>query len=313
MTTMPALSIPTLLGILVISAGCSPQARAVAVSTVPGYDLARPDASFDLPAELREISALTDIDDHTVACVQDEHGLVFHLDLRTGAVTRRMRFGEDGDYEGLTRIGHALWVLRSDGLLLQLRAEGQRLVVARELTLAIGHQDIEGLGYDARRDTILVSPKDPPEGGKLERGRRYVFAVDPSTGAQVEGRAMTMTIEKVLADAARLGIELPTKTNRRGKERSDLKLRFSSIAVHPTTDLVFLLSAVDGALLVVDRQGALHAAHFFAPGQLPKPEGITFLPNGDLVLSSEGVDVPPRVQVFRYRPIPAAGVPSVGK
>lgn len=300
-----------LLGIL--SASCSPHPRAVAVSTVPGYDLARADASFDLPAELREISALTDIDDHTVACVQDEHGWVFHIDLRTGAVTRRMLFGEDGDYEGLTRIGDALWVLRSDGLMLQLRAEGERLVVAGQFTLAIGHQNIEGLGYDARHNTILVSPKDVPEGGKVERGRRHVFAVDPATGAQVEGRALTMTLERVLADAARLGIELPMKTNRRGKERSDLKLRFSSIAVHPTTDQIYLLSAVDGALLVVDRQGALHAAHFFAPAQLPKAEGITFLQNGDLVLSSEGGDVPPRVQVFRYRPTPTAGAPAVGK
>lgn len=71
------------------------------------------------------------------------------------------------------------------------------------------------------------------------------------------------------------------------------------MTVHPKTGAVFL-SAVDSALFVVDRTGALRATHFFAAGQLPKAEGITFLENGDPVLASEAVNTPPRLQVFRW-------------
>jgi hypothetical protein len=165
----------------------APRAKA----SIPGYDLARPSASFDLPPALAEISALTDVDDHTVACVQDEHGVVYFVDLRRGAVTRSSRFGPDGDYEGLTRIGDDLWVLRSDGLVVQLVPHGDTFAVGKQLTLAIGHQDIEGLGYDPFQKHILVVPKDPPEGTKDARRQRFVFAVDPATGKQLEGAVLT--------------------------------------------------------------------------------------------------------------------------
>ena len=40
----------------------------------PGYDLAHPTASDELPEILIEVSGLTDIDHRTIACVQDEPG-----------------------------------------------------------------------------------------------------------------------------------------------------------------------------------------------------------------------------------------------
>ena len=42
-----------------------------------GYDLNKPSAIAVLPDTLHEVSGLTDIDDHTVACIQDENGVLF--------------------------------------------------------------------------------------------------------------------------------------------------------------------------------------------------------------------------------------------
>lgn len=92
----PAATIPHML----------PRAVALATLAVPlwaqaaAYDLTAPKATWPLPHELKEISALTDLDADTVACVQDEKGIVFDVDVRTGKVVRRRRFGPHGDYEG---------------------------------------------------------------------------------------------------------------------------------------------------------------------------------------------------------------------
>lgn len=279
----------------------TPKAQLREQPSFPGYDLSHPTSSFALPAELTEISALTDIDDHTVACVQDEVGAVFFIDLRSGAVTRRLPFGPDGDYEGLTRVADTLWVLRSDGLLIELALQGDALAPGRQVHLDLEHHDIEGLGYDPVHDLILVAPKSSPKGTKTERAQRRVFKFDPASGKRLEGLALDTTSDRVMSDAATAGISLPMRSTKRGQEKVDLKVRFASIAVHPRTDRLHALSAVDGALLAFTRDGTLCAAHFFDALEMPKPEGITFLANGDMVIASEGVDAPSRLQVFRYQ------------
>ena len=271
------------------------------VTSIPGYDFTHATSSFTLPAELAEVSALTDIDEHTVACVQDEIGAVFFVDLRRGVVTRKLPFGADGDYEGLTRVDDALWVLRSDGLLIELAMRGDALAPGRQVKLDLEHRDIEGLGYDPVDRVVLVAPKSSLKGDKAERAQRQVFRFDPASGKRVDGLALDTTTDRIVADAEHADIALPTKETKRGKERIDLKVRFASIAVHPETGRLFALSAADRAVLAFDRDGTLSAAHFFDEQEMPKPEGITFLANGDMVIASEGVETPPRVQVFRYQ------------
>ncbi len=277
-----------------------PRARPVeAAPALPGYDLTRATSSFELPAELTEISALTDIDDHTVACVQDEVGIVYFIDLRTGAVARRDPFGPAGDYEGITRANGSLWVIESSGRMVELVPVAEGHTVRREMTLDLAHDDIEGLGYDPGTKTLLVAPKDQPSGTKSERRARRVFAFDPESGAQAT-LALETSIDRIEADAGKAGIPLPYKTTKQGREKLSLKVRFSSIAVHPYSDQFFALSAVDAAVLAFGRDGALQGAHCFDPVAMPKLEGMTFLPNGDLVLASEGVEGPARLHVFRY-------------
>ena len=88
---------------------------------------------------------------------------------------------------------------------------------------------------------------------------------------------------------------------KKDRERVDLEVLFSSVAVHPRTHRLYALSGVDCALLVFDRDSTLAGAHFFDPAVMPQPEGVAFLPSGDMVVASEGDGAPPRIQVFRYR------------
>jgi len=275
---------------------------------LPGYDLSRPDVETDLPFELMEISALTDVDRNTVACLEDERGAIFLVDLDRGGVSREIEFGSDGDYEGLTRVGDAFWVLRSDGLLLEVVEEDGRWTVARRVELHAGHDEFEGLGYDPFDRTLLVAPKDRPSGGKHEKDGRSVLVIEPTTGRRLPGRALRTSIDRILSDAEAAGIPVPTRRTKKGAVKTDLKVKFSSIAVHPVTGELYAVSAIDAGVMVFDRQDRLCAAYFFDEADMPKIEGVTFLPNGDLVISSEGVGSSASLRVYRFREsAPACG------
>ncbi|HNO04868.1 MAG TPA: SdiA-regulated domain-containing protein, partial [Flavobacteriales bacterium] len=97
-----------------------------------------------------------------------------------------------------------------------------------------------------------------------------------------------------------LGVSVPERTTDKGRVVPALKLRYSSVSVHPMTGHYYLLSAVDRTLLVVDRAGKLIALEQLDEELLPKPEGITFLTNGDLVLSSEGKGGTPVIVRYAY-------------
>ena len=50
------------------------------------YQLAEPDKSWELPKKLIEISGLSYIDKHRLACVQDEKGNIYVFNLKAGEV-----------------------------------------------------------------------------------------------------------------------------------------------------------------------------------------------------------------------------------
>ncbi len=262
----------------------------------PGtHDLSKPVAQFILPVELLEVSGLTDLDEYTVACLQDENATIYVVDIRDGKIKERHPFGPPGDMEGLTRVGDELYALRSDGLIYQLRRKDTRYAVVDSFHMQLGHRNIEGLGFDERKYLVLVAPKDILKGGPDTRDQRSVFAFDPATRKLLPKPVLTYSVKEIIRKAEAEGMKLPVRTTKNGRTVDALKLRMSSIAVDPVSDHYFLLSAVDQTLLVLDRNGAFAALHLLDADLLPKPEGITFLPNGDMLIATEGKKGPPRL------------------
>lgn len=257
--------------------------------------LPAPVSVVELPAELLEVSGLTELDEHTVACLQDEAATIYVVDLRDGTIKERHPFGPPGDMEGLTRVGEELYALRSDGLIYQLSRTRERYTTVDSFRIALDHRNIEGLAYDEVQHLMLVAPKDVLKGGPDVRDRRSVFAFDPATRKLLPKPVLTYSVKDIIRQAEARGMKLPTRTTRNGKTVDAIKLRMSSIAVDPVSDHYYMLSAVDQTLLVLDRKGAFVALHLLDPDLLPKPEGITFLPNGDMLIATEGKKGPPRI------------------
>lgn len=278
-------------GLLALLAACGSPAREPRASSLPHagrFDWEHPVASLELGKHLLEISGLCTLDAHTVACVDDERGHLVILDLRTGA-TRDAKFGAHGDYEALARLGDELYVLRSDGRLFALAPGTPDWTTIASFGIGERGGEYESLAADPAHERLLFAKKH----GKDQRhavlawnARRTTVEAEP---------VLVLSREHLIASAARMGFALPDE---------GLTLRISELALHPTRAELYVLSAQDRCVLVVDLHGELLDLHVFPEALLPQAEALAFLPDGDLLIASEGGHGPARL--CRFRPNPPA-------
>lgn len=260
----------------------APEASAATVppdGSASPYRFDRPVVSFDLPDALVEISGLTDLGDGTLGAVQDEDGDLYVLSQETGEVVRVVPFGPPGDYEGVELAGDRLFVLRADGALLELMGWRGEAAEARTVETGLGAKDCdaEGLGADGAR--LLIACKE--EGDDAYDDRNVVWAYDLSAGALGAEPALVVDPDAV---------------------EGDRKLRPSALAVHSVTGHVVLLSSRRESLVALDASGRAVDVWDLGAAAFEQPEGLAFLPNGDVWVSSEGGDGPAVLARFAYEP-----------
>lgn len=275
----------TLLGTAACAGQAEPSARPVEAlaSDVPPYDFSRPAAVFELGKKLTEISGLTVLDEGHLGAVQDEDGRFYVLNLLTGERERDAKFASDGDFEGLARVGERLYILRSDGELYEIEDWRAEDIDDEKYDLDLPKGcDAEGLAYDEDAARLLIACKE--KAGKDRDGHRAIFAFDLVHRALVETPAF-------LLDLSALGEELSDPK----------KFKPSGLAVHPVTRQIYVLSSVEKALVVLERNGVVAVVWPLPEDSLEQPEGIAFLPGGDLFIASEGDKRNPVLLRFTFR------------
>ena len=264
------------------------------------YALEAPDLSAALPPRLAEVSGVTALSGAEVACIQDEEGVVFVYDLAQRRTVRQIPFGPRGDYEGIASADTRLFVLRSDGVLFELQDLSSTPPV-RAHVLRLPTADNEGLCLDAPRRRLLIAAKTRLGKGKAFKDTRVIFAYGLDAAALEPEPAMIVSVDAIRDFAERQGRR---RVAPGGKPRA-LRFMPSAIAMHPTTFEVFVLSAVDQALATFDANGRVTGFAGLDPALFPQPEGLTFLGNGDLVITSEAAGGRPTIALFKRRVRPA--------
>jgi hypothetical protein len=287
--------------LLLLVFGCSDSV--IRKEYVAAYEFSKPDRSLNLPDSLHEVSGVALVDSATAVCVQDENGIVFRHDLSTNRITGQLRFHEDGDYEGITLAGDTVYILRSDGVLFEMPGLKNGGDSTRAYVTGIPCKNNEGLCYDAANHRLLIACKSKAAKGVVPADQRVVYSFDLATHRLSDKPAYRFSLNDINAFAAANNIILPTKSkNRKGEQINVpiLKFRISAIGIHPLTDDLYILSDVDHMLFVFDRSGAVKHMEFLDPGLFNKAEGISFFPNGDLIITNEGVDKQPTLHFFKY-------------
>jgi len=259
------------------------------------YTINNPDASWELPGKLEEVSGLSYIDENLLACVQDEKGNIYLFNLQSGEVEQKIDFEDDGDYEGIEIIGQDAWVLKSNGTLFEVLdfQEGETPFVRKYATELTGKNDAEGLGFDPIENNLLIACKGHPfvdekkgkefkaiynfslEEKKLDLNPLFLIVMD------------TVKYYKNYNTMTQLGVELMAFIN---DSKGDVSFQPSGLAVHPVSGNLYVIASVGNLLIVYSRESEMLAMFKLRNKYFPQPEGICFSPDGTLYISNEADD-----------------------
>lgn len=255
------------------------------------YNIENPDKKIELPEILQEVSGITEMDSTHVICVQDENGILFVLDINTGEITKQFTFGEDGDYEGITRVENTIYILRSDGALIELSGWDSGNVKSHTYYTNIPAKNDEGLCYDPANDRLLIGCKSKPGQGPEFKDVRSIYAFDLNTKKLSSQPVYEFNVAEIADSVKSKGINLPTKTKKKtGEEVENFKFGISAIAIHPMSGDLYMLAAIDYLYLIFDSNGNIKTIKQLPENLYPQAEGITFLENGNMIITSEGVN-----------------------
>ncbi|MEP7321862.1 MAG: hypothetical protein ABI761_08080 [Saprospiraceae bacterium] len=267
---------------------------------ISGYNFTKPDRIIELPYELSEISGITPIDTNTLACIQDESGVLYLYNLSSNEIKNRFTFYDKGDFEDITRVDTSMYILRSNATLFEISNYVADPTKVNLYIMGIEALDNEGLCYDKDHDRLLVASKGNSGKGSGLKNIRDIYAFDLKTKTLVETPVFKFDERIIKQFALDHKIEVPVKQNKNGENEPDIKFRPTAICIHPITKKLFLLSGPDHGIFIFSTDGTLEYFEILNPDLFNQAEGLTFLENGDLLISNEAGEKKPTILRFNY-------------
>ncbi|HHS95577.1 MAG TPA: hypothetical protein ENJ45_03225 [Phaeodactylibacter sp.] len=273
------------------------------------YRLNEPDLRLPLPESLKEISGLSPAVDSSevLFAIQDEEGILFQIDKKTGTLLDTTLFYKKGDYEGLELVGDTLYVVKSTGTIYQVSNLKQMPPTVQKHKFFLSKSnDVEGLCYDKKQNRLLLACKgesiteeDGAERAKFEKVI-YAFRLDDK---QMD---LTPVLRFSLEDLYRY-LENCKPTEQHDKlceyfhpDAERFIFSPSAIAIHPITQNIYLTSAHKKLLLVLSSEGKVLHLQKMNKAVHPQPEGLAFDPDGTLYIANEGKKGAGTILVFRH-------------
>jgi hypothetical protein len=255
--------------------------------TQAGIDLASsPASTVGLPAELHEISGLAVTADGRVFAHGDEDATVYQLDPSSGRVTKRFALaasGDDpdlgkkagggrlaGDFEDIAIVGDRFFLVSSNGVLLEF-AEGEDggSVPFRAYPTGLDKVcEVEGLALDPSADSLLLLCKTMRQ--KSQRQQVVVYAWSLA--------------DRSLGDKPRLVVPWSALARATGGKG----FNGSALAVTPGGRSLLIVAGPQQLYAEVGPDGAPLRGGALEKASHPQPESLAFLPDGTLLVASEG-------------------------
>lgn len=262
------------------------------------YNLREPSLSLKIPEELEEISGISYLENNMAVAIQDEHAILYFISLTNGEISDSIVFGEDGDYEGIAVNDESIFVLRSDGYIFSI-PKGNNQSIKKYNTLLDNRHDCESLCYNHASKNLLIACKQNPN-EEIDPSREiYSFSLENES------------IDKKPLFSIRLSdIKRYLETCAEDHEILSLKEHFeladddffypSDIAVHPLSGDIYICSAKKiSMLMTLSQEGKIKKIQLIPEDILPQTEGISFSPQGELILSTESKSKDERLFIYK--------------
>ena len=251
-----------------------------------GYDFTRDAATrWKLPGKLDEISGLAMTPDGRLLAHDDEKGLVFEVDYRTGDILKAFGLASQGaiitdDLEGIAVAEGVVYMVTSTGRLYEFfeGAAGEQIGFTVYNSGVGGACEIEGLAFDSRDRALLLLCKNPLIQELEGTVAVYRWSIDT---------------KQIVDDGSTL-VELSAVLSAIDKK----KFQPSGIEVHPESGNYFLVAARQGAVAEVTPEGRLVSAVRFPAEWHRQAEGITFASDNTMIVSDEGAGKRARLTLY---------------
>jgi len=278
---------------------CSGPAVLKTVNTV-GYSLTSPDKIIILPYVLREISGMTVIDSSSIACVQDEKGVVYIFDVSKDEIKKQIYINSGGDYEGITLADQTLYILRSDAVLFRVKDYESSSFSEKINLTGIKASDNEGLCFDKINNRLLIAPKSKT--GEESKKVHLIYGYNLVSDSLDKRPAFIIDLKSMMNFMVENKVLHVQKNKKKVKnQEAEINFKPSEIGIHPVTNKLFVLCGEERMLFVFDSAGTIEYAEKLDPALFNKPEGLTFFKNGDLLISNEAGNGYPTILRFNYR------------
>lgn len=234
------------------------------------YDLNKPTV-LTLPGGLDEISGISYYPkDSSVFAEVDEDGILFKIALNGSNKTQQWRYDKKHDFEDIVMHDSTFYILESNGDIETLKFNGDSISHTKSKFPDADKKsnEFETLYYDNEIGLVMLCKNCEDDKKKVVTA----FACKPDSS--VYNVAFQMDVDPI------------------AKKSKDDKFHFkpSAAAINPITNELYILASVNKLLVIADRKGKVKNVYTLDPTTFNQPEGITFTPSGDLLISNEKGD-----------------------
>jgi uncharacterized protein YjiK len=255
------------------------------LSSPPGYDLTKP-AVVKLPGYLDEISGIAFYPkDKAVFAIDDEKGWLYKIFLTGNMAIQKWKYGKGSDFEDLAVVDSVFYVLQSKGNILAVHfLQSDSTAVESYKSELPGKNEFEILYEDKERHKLIMLCKDCEADNK---NSLTAYAFDLATHTFDPAPAFVIDVRKI---------------DELMKERK-VKFKPSAASIDPRSGKLFMISSINKIVAVADRNGNVENVYKINPKLFKQPEGLTFSPEGHLLISNESAGIgASNIFIFKYNP-----------
>ncbi|MEM8772092.1 MAG: hypothetical protein AAGD92_10625 [Pseudomonadota bacterium] len=226
-----------------------------------------------LPAGLLEISGLARVSEKSVFAHNDEHAIVYEVDLQNGEVVRAFAMGEptvSGDFEGAAIADGRVYLITSDGRLYEsLIGEHRSRVAYNVYDTGVGQAcEVEGLSHAPTPGEFLILCKRLYD--KKQKSRLVIYRWSLAERAPVEEPWLSIPYADFLQYAERANF------------------RPAGIDWDPRSSAFTIVAARTHMLVMFDEKGALLGKSSLPADYHAQSEGIALMGDGSVIVADEG-------------------------
>ena len=261
-----------------------------AVAKEARFDFQTPPKQHTLNLGLFEVSGLAVASETTVYAHNDEHSIIYEVDINTGETLSAFAMGMPtlaADFEGIATYDGRIYVVTSDGILYE--------------SLIGAHQDREkfnaydtGVGSFCEVEGLTIGPAHPvshrhflilcksPRQEEL-KDRLTIFSWNLNDRTPVETPWISLDRDEILT------------------KKEQKKFRPSALEWLEDDNQLIVISGRNHQYIHFNQAGDVFAKARLLPEYHPQAEGLAILPNGQLIIADEGSKLQPS-QISIYGP-----------